>query len=74
MYRVVYISGWPASDGRPELLQWANDIPDIVGATVCTSLFPFAPTLGLTSCHVVNNSAAISWGESLRSSRCVFAV
>ena len=42
-YRVVYISGWPASDGRPALLQWAHDIPDIAEATVCTSLFPFTP-------------------------------
>ncbi|KAF8492388.1 hypothetical protein F5888DRAFT_1858903 [Russula emetica] len=25
-YRVVYISGWAASDGRPALLQWTYDI------------------------------------------------
>ena len=52
MYRSVYISGWPGYDGpyhgRPELLQWANDIPNIAGAAVCTSLFRFTPTLGLT--------------------------
>jgi hypothetical protein len=40
-YVVVYISGWPASDGRHALLQWAYDIPNIAEATVCTSLFPF---------------------------------
>jgi hypothetical protein len=28
-YRVVYISGWSASDDRPALLQWTYDIPDI---------------------------------------------
>jgi hypothetical protein len=39
----VYISGWPASDGRPALLQWTYDIPNIAEAAVCTSLFPFTP-------------------------------
>ncbi|KAF8492390.1 hypothetical protein F5888DRAFT_911356 [Russula emetica] len=33
-YRVVYISGWPGFDGRPALLQWTYDIPDITEATV----------------------------------------
>jgi hypothetical protein len=42
-YRVVYISGWPGFDGRPALLQWTYDIPDITKATVCASLFPFTP-------------------------------
>jgi hypothetical protein len=36
-YRSMYIAGWPASDGRPALLQWACDIPNIVGAAVRTS-------------------------------------
>ncbi|KAH9054768.1 hypothetical protein EDB87DRAFT_1419965 [Lactarius vividus] len=33
-YRFVYISGWPASNTRPELLQWAYDIPHVTGAAV----------------------------------------
>ncbi|KAI9507299.1 hypothetical protein F5148DRAFT_1206079, partial [Russula earlei] len=33
-YRVVYISGWPASHNRSALLQWAYDIPNVLGATV----------------------------------------
>ncbi|KAH9177213.1 hypothetical protein EDB89DRAFT_1519523 [Lactarius sanguifluus] len=33
-YRLVYISGWPASNTRPELLQWAYDIPHVTGASV----------------------------------------
>ncbi len=37
-YRVVYISGWPASDGRPALLRWTYDILNIARATVRTSL------------------------------------
>ncbi|KAH9976887.1 hypothetical protein BGW80DRAFT_885458 [Lactifluus volemus] len=28
-YRVVHISGWPASHTRPALLQWAYDVPNI---------------------------------------------
>jgi hypothetical protein len=32
----VYISGWPASDGRPMLLHWTYDTPNIAEATVCT--------------------------------------
>jgi len=36
-YRSVYIAGWPASDGRPALLQWVCDIPNIVGAVIRTS-------------------------------------
>ena len=43
VYRAVYISGWPASDGRSALLQWTNDIPNIAEATICTSLFSFIP-------------------------------
>ena len=39
-YRVVYISGWPASNGRHVLLQWTNDIPNVVGASICTSSTP----------------------------------
>jgi hypothetical protein len=37
-YRVVDFSGWPASSGQAGLLQWTYDIPNIVGATVRTSL------------------------------------
>ncbi|KAH9044961.1 hypothetical protein EDB83DRAFT_2406379 [Lactarius deliciosus] len=33
-YRFVYISGWPASNTRPELLQWAYDIPHVTGVSV----------------------------------------
>ncbi|KAI9461900.1 hypothetical protein BJY52DRAFT_163912 [Lactarius psammicola] len=33
-YRVVYIYGWPASHTRPELLQWAYDIPYVTSASV----------------------------------------
>ncbi|KAH9954695.1 hypothetical protein BC827DRAFT_1272378 [Russula dissimulans] len=33
-YRVVYVSGWPASEDRHALLRWAYDIPNIHGATV----------------------------------------
>lgn len=33
-YRVVHLSGWPASHTRPELLQWAYDIPHVAGAAV----------------------------------------
>lgn len=36
-YRVVYISGWPASSSRPALSQWAYDIPNLIATTVCTS-------------------------------------
>ena len=58
-YRVVYISGRPPLDGRHWLLRWTYDIPNIGEATVCTSLLPFPPTLRLTLCHTMNNSAAI---------------
>ena len=37
-YRVVYISGWPASSGRRALLQWTYDIPNVVSAAIRTSL------------------------------------
>ena len=37
-YRVVYISGWPASHARPELQRWAYDIPYVTGASVCALL------------------------------------
>jgi hypothetical protein len=40
-YRAVHISGWPASIGRAGLMRWASDIPKIIEAYVCTSLFPF---------------------------------
>ena len=33
VYRVVYTSGRPASDGRPVLLRWTYNIPDIAEAT-----------------------------------------
>jgi hypothetical protein len=36
-YRVVHISGWPSSHTRPALLQWAHDVPNVVGATVRAS-------------------------------------
>jgi hypothetical protein len=41
IYNALYISGWPAACDRLSLVQWTNDIPNITGATVCTSLFPF---------------------------------
>ena len=42
-YRVVYISGWPGLDLRPAFMRWVKDIPNVLGGTVCTSLFPFYP-------------------------------
>jgi hypothetical protein len=43
-YCVVHISGWPASHTRPALLQWAYDLPDIVGAAVRASPLFFLPS------------------------------
>jgi hypothetical protein len=51
-YRVVYISGWNTSHGRNGLLQWTYDIPNIVGARVCTSL-TLSDFYPLTLCHVI---------------------
>ena len=42
-YRVLYISGWPASDGLSALLRWTYDIPNLGEAAICTFLFPFSP-------------------------------
>jgi len=55
LYRSVYISGWSASDGRHALLQWASDIPNIVGATVRTSSFPHPPSPIQTEPHNSSN-------------------
>ena len=77
MYRAVYISGWPGSKDQPALLKWTDDIPNIAGATVCTSLFPFTPeisTLGLMPCRIMNNSAATSRRKTLRPPQRVFAI
>jgi hypothetical protein len=74
IYCTVYISGWPASDGRLALLQGTDDIPNIAGATVCASFFPLTckiSSFGLTSCHMTDNSAA---EEKTGSSQCVFAI
>jgi hypothetical protein len=43
-YRVVYIFGWPGSKGRSGLLQWAYDIPNVTGTTVCKSLLLSRPS------------------------------
>jgi hypothetical protein len=44
-YNAVYISGWPAANGRPALLQWIDDIPNIAQASICTSLFRFTQNI-----------------------------
>jgi hypothetical protein len=36
-YRSVYIEGWSASEGRPALVQWVCDMPNIAGAVVRAS-------------------------------------
>ena len=52
-YRVVYISGWLTSDGGPELLRWAHDIPNIAGATVCMSRSSCLPSNTHTRADIV---------------------
>jgi hypothetical protein len=48
-----------ASNGRPALMRWSYDVPNVTGATVCTSPFPCLkiPTvrlrLRLTSCDMI---------------------
>ena len=65
-YRVVHISGWPASHTRPHLLhRWASDIPFIVGGSVSKS-----PTILLLLACIPKYiySASVPWGRPLSSS------
>ena len=67
-YRVVHISGWPASHTRPALLQWAYDIPNIVNAMIRASPTPsLPPARALTE----KNSATISQGTAFRPAWCI---